>query len=79
MSDSTIRVKLNVDEFDRLANLRGWRTIAERSRALGISPAQYGKVRSGAVPGTKFIDSCVRTLRVPYEVLFVRDNETAGV
>lgn len=53
-------MRLRVGEFDRLANKCGLTTINQRCEALGISPAQLAKVRSGqSRPGAKFIDRCL--------------------
>lgn len=73
-------MRLKVAEFDRLAELRGWKTARERCNALGISPAQLAKVRAGqSNPGAKFIDRTLAAFGVPYGVLFERVPESAAV
>jgi hypothetical protein len=66
-------VRLRVESFEGLANALGLKTGQARQEALGISQAQYWKVRHGAPAGAKFIDACLRVFGGRYyEALFER-------
>lgn len=69
------RLRLRLEEFDRLTTLRGWTTDAERARQLGISGATMTNLRKGKNnPGPKFIDRCLQAFGAPmYDVLFDRE------
>jgi len=68
--------KLRLAEFDRLTELRGWTNDAERCQALGISQSYMSRIRRGEMqPGGSFIHRTMRTLQVPYGVLFEDTDE----
>lgn len=68
--------RLRLDEFDRLTQLRGWHTDAQRSRGMGISQELLSRIRRGkSLPGAAFIHRVMTVLQVPYPLLFAADDD----
>lgn len=67
-------------EFDRLCQLRGWRTDAEIARQLQVSQATIRNMRVGRTgAGPKVINAVLRTFGAAvYDVLF-EPKSPAGV
>lgn len=79
MAESKARLRVRWSEFDRLTNLRGWTTDAERARQIGISDRMLSHMRLGrARPGAHTVDRFLKTFGAAmYDVLFEQDSEAA--
>jgi len=66
------RLQLRWDEFERLADRKGWKTNKARAQNLGVSAGHLTnlrKKRDGV--GGKFIAGCIAAWGAPiYDVLF---------
>lgn len=80
MAGSTAPLRLRIEEFDRLTNIRGWTTDAQRAAAIGVSPTLMSRVRSGELrPGQKFIAGCITIWgSAGYDVLFEMEQHVDG-
>ncbi|MEU4640872.1 helix-turn-helix transcriptional regulator [Micromonospora sp. NPDC023814] len=67
------RVRLRLDQIDRITTALGHTTDSDRAAFLGISPAALSKIRNGVnAPSEKTIAAiCSALPRVPFERLFV--------
>jgi hypothetical protein len=76
-----VRLRFNVDAWDRLAATIGLRTNAEKARFLGIDESNYSRVTRGETePGIPFVGRVVRATRDhggTFETLFLVENTDA--
>ncbi|MEU6206398.1 helix-turn-helix transcriptional regulator [Micromonospora musae] len=72
------KVRLRLDEFDRITTALGCTTDADRAALAGISPAALSKIRNGLNdPSAKTIAAiCSAFPRVPFERLFTTSPTT---
>ena len=70
---------LDVAEFDRLTEQRGWNSDAERARGLKLDPATISRVRAGLQrPGAKFMSACLNEFgALAYDRLFPKKERAA--
>jgi transcriptional regulator with XRE-family HTH domain len=80
MAESSRGRRVRWSEFDRLTNLRGWSTDAERARQIGISEQQLNHMRRGrSRAGAHTVDRILQVFgSALYDVLFERGDEDAA-
>lgn len=67
----TARVRVRVDELDRIATAQGLRTRYALAKRLGVSQSTVGRVLDGdQAPSGQFIAATVHELGVPFDDVF---------
>jgi transcriptional regulator with XRE-family HTH domain len=67
----TVRVRVRVDELDRIATAQGLRSRYALAKRLGVNRSTVGRVLDGdRAPGQQFIAATIHELEVPFDAVF---------
>jgi transcriptional regulator with XRE-family HTH domain len=77
----TARVRVRVEELDRIATGQGLRSRYALAKRLHVSQSTVSRVLDGdQAPGEQFIAATIHELEVPFDAVFeVVDNVSGGV